>query len=360
MHVGQFHRVDSSTEKILSLDHAISGPRPRKIPFSSALRSLDCLAMLESGIGREHNVVRISQRILLDHDGDRRFALSLMDYSSLIIRDIDAVSDLRPVEELQKEVWGCSDLDVVPLTMLVATREIGAVLVGAYDSRSLVGFVYGIPGFEHGQSVHHSHMLAVKPEYRNFNLGFKLKAAQRERVMAQGIKRVTWTFDPLQSLNAYFNFSKLGVIADTYKINFYGETTSSFLHQIGTDRLWVSWLVDSDRVCKKLENQAQTSTGEDMPSLVQVGVGLRPERNEKSELLEGDRVSIEIPDDINALQSQSPELAVHWREATRWAFTEAIAGGYIVKDFYRLRRRDYSVGVYVLSKSQGRNSINGS
>jgi len=61
---------------------------------------------------------------------------------------------------------------------------------------------------------------------------------------------MTWTFDPLQSLNAHLDFAKLGVVADAYKINFYGESTSSFLHKIGTgtDRLWVTWLLDSERV----------------------------------------------------------------------------------------------------------------
>ena len=91
-------------------------------------------------------------------------------------------------------------------------------------------------------------MLAVKTAYRNHDLGYKLKLAQRERVLAQGIERMTWTFDPLQSLNAYFNFGKLGVVADAYKIDFYGEATSSFLQKIGTDRLWVSWLLNSERV----------------------------------------------------------------------------------------------------------------
>src|SRR5260370_16344780 len=143
---------------------------------------------------------------------------------------------MREVETLQKDVWGSDDLDVVPLTIFVATREVGAVLVGAYDGASLVGFVYGFPGSENGYLVHHSHMLAVKPAYRNFSLGYKLKLAQRERVLAQGIKRITWTFDPLQSLNAYFNFGKLGVLADAYKINFYGDATSSFLHHIVTNR----------------------------------------------------------------------------------------------------------------------------
>src|SRR2546430_9921866 len=161
------------------------------------------------------------------------------------------------VETFQKIVWGCDDLDVVPATMLVASRQVGAILLGAYDNSSLVGFVYGFPGWENGHVSHHSHMLAVKPDYRNLNLGYKLKLAQRERVLAQGIKRISWTFDPLQSLNAYFNLGKLGVLADTYKINFYGEATSSFLHQIGTDRLWVTWLLDGERVRKRLQTPTQ-------------------------------------------------------------------------------------------------------
>src|SRR5438034_7662387 len=181
---------------------------------------------------------------------------------------------MREVETLQKDVWGSIDLDVVPLTMLVASREVGAVLVGAYDESKLVGFVYGFPAYENGQVTHHSHMLAVRPEYRNSNLGYKLKLAQRERVLAQGSKRISWTFDPLQSLNAYFNFGKLGVLADTYKVNFYGEATSSFLHQIGTDRLWVEWLLDSRRVRERLENKRNESVPglEDIQPLVQAGI----------------------------------------------------------------------------------------
>ena len=160
----------------------------------------------------------------------------------IIIRDIEMISEMREVESLQKEVWACDDRDLVPLTMLAASKEVGAILVGAFDGSSLVGFAYSFVGFENGVSVQHSHILAVRPSHRNFKLGYKLKLAQRERALGQGITKMTWTFDPLQSLNAHFNFSKVGVLADEYKINFYGEETSSFLHQIGTgtDRLWVS------------------------------------------------------------------------------------------------------------------------
>ena len=100
-------------------------------------------------------------------------------------------------------------------------------------------------------------MLAVTPSHRNLNLGYRLKLAQRDRALAQGIDRMTWTFDPLQSLNAHFNFAKLGVSAGTYKVNFYGEATSGFLLQIGmgTDRLWVTWQLDSERVLERLRHR---------------------------------------------------------------------------------------------------------
>ncbi len=169
--------------------------------------------------------------------------------------------------------------------------------------------------------------------------------------MAQGIKRISWTFDPLKSLNAYFNFGKLGVLADTYKINFYGEATSSFLHQIGTDRLWTTSLLDSGRVRQRLQTEKQQTLlePEGVPCLVQFGADDAPQRNEPSRILGQEHLSIEIPADINALQNAKPKLAVEWREATRRAFTEAIASGYLVKEFYRLTRKDHPVGIYLLT-----------
>jgi predicted GNAT superfamily acetyltransferase len=106
--------------------------------------------------------------------------LSVIEAQAIVIRDIKLPSEVGEVETLQKHVWGCDDLDVVPATIMIASREVGAVLLGAYDKSSVVGFVYGFPGWEHGHVTHHSHMLAVKPDYRNLNLGYKLKLAQRE------------------------------------------------------------------------------------------------------------------------------------------------------------------------------------
>lgn len=276
-----------------------------------------------------------------------------MTSSAMVIRDIESFDEMHEVEALQKNVWEFSDLDVVPRTILVASKAAGGVLIGAYDGPALVGFAYGFPGYEHGQATHHSHMLAVRPECRNLNLGFKLKLAQRDRVLSQGIKRITWTFDPLQSRNAYFNFAKLGVIADSYRVDFYGATTSSFLHQAGTDRLWVTWLIDSERVLERLESDNRSETSPSgVLQLLRVGVDLRPETQTPSDVWKQDQLAIEIPTNVEALQAGKPDLVAEWRRATRHAFVEAMALGCVVEEFYRCDDGDKSVGRYLLRRMQ--------
>jgi len=270
--------------------------------------------------------------------------------SEITIRNIDDAAEMRAVEDLQKEVWGIPDLDVVPLSQLVAAKEAGGILIGAFAGPTLVGFVYGFPAFEDDQLAHHSHMLAVKPAYRKFDLGRRLKLAQRECAIAQGIRLMTWTFDPLQSLNAYLNFTKLGVVANRYLPDFYGEDPSSFLHQTGTDRLWVSWFLKSERVQRLAAGTVTEIESVARFRLVQVDAYDSPRRNALSAALADDEASIEIPADINSVHQLKSESALRWREDTRWAFTEAINAGYVVAGFVRETREKQRLGKYLLRK----------
>jgi len=270
--------------------------------------------------------------------------------SPIQIRPIHKLVELKAVEELQREIWDCSDLEVLPSLALIPLLDIGGVLIGAYEGETLIGFVLGFPGFEAGKPILHSDMLAVKPAYRSEGLGYKLKLAQRQVALANGIEKITWTFDPLQSANAHLNFGKLGVIADRYKINYYGETSSS-LHRAGTDRLWVSWLLKSERVQSRISSEPiPPFVSDDRSNLLKVGEGVEPvscsldKRNAS--------VTIEIPGDINGMMKADIKLARRWREATRAAFTPALAANYFVKDFSRTTRDEQQVGVYLLTMNR--------
>ena len=269
--------------------------------------------------------------------------------SAITIRDIRELPELRAVEELQKQIWGCSDLEVLPSLALIPIIEVGGILLGAFDQNELIGFVLGFPGIEDGRVTLHSDMLAVKPEYRSHGLGYRLKVAQRDKALEKGIDRITWTFDPLQSLNAHLNFGRLGVISNRYKVNYYGQT-SSFLHRTGTDRLWVTWLLNSERVKKKLDGCVATSLAKDIESAATVlAVGDNSEPVLKNVAGEG-KVVIEIPGHINELMIEQNDLAVRWREASRQAFINALDAGYTVVEFYRSDRDGRPLGQYLASR----------
>ena len=266
--------------------------------------------------------------------------------ANIVIREIEGANEIRAVEDLQREVWGLPDLDVVPTTQLVAAKASGGVLIGAFDADALIGFVYGFVGCENGHMTHHSHMLAVKPAYRAHSLGYRLKCAQRDFVLSQGITEMTWTFDPLQSLNAYFNFGRLGVVSDQYLVDFYGTDAASFLHQNGTDRLWVRWLLASRHVVERLENSVSESDNQPAKALIELGENNTPLVHDLELKDSSDDVAIEIPTDIRSIEQQDPKTAEAWRSATRSAFTEAFSAGYLATEFMR---GDTS-GRYVLTR----------
>src|SRR5882724_13156149 len=278
---------------------------------------------------------------------------------SIIIRDLDSYADLEQVEAVEREVWGLADRDVIPLTLIIATKEAGSIWVGAFDGLELAGFAFGFLGMEHGSLILHSHMLAVREPYRDLDLGKKLKLAQRERALAmriQGmqIQEMTWTFDPLQSKNAHLNFGKLGVVSDVYRVDFYGPETSSVLHQNGTDRLWVKWPVASRRVRDRLQGKDYRPEVLDafsrLQPLVQFNGDGRPLRNDLSAALARQRIAIQIPSDIGAVEQKDLGLAREWRQATRWAFTEALRAGFFVAEFCRTVRGQQGPGNYLLEK----------
>jgi predicted GNAT superfamily acetyltransferase len=176
--------------------------------------------------------------------------------------------------------------------------------------------------------------------------------------MAMGVHEMTWTYDPLQSRNAHFNFSKLGVVSDTYKVDFYGPETSSMLHRNGTDRLWVRWILNSKRVRDRLASKITNARAETIDALrllaplVRFDPSGKPARAGLAESLARQRVSIEIPGDILEVEQSDMGLAREWREATRWAFREAIKAGFVVAEFCRSIRGNQGPGAYLLQQAK--------
>ena len=167
----------------------------------------------------------------------------------MLIREATSHLDLDEAVLIQREVWNLEDLEIVGRIQLKASQHAGgSVLVAEGPDGAIGGFAYAFPAFVDGKLFWHSDMLAVRAAHRGTGMGQALKWGQREAALAKGIRRITWTFDPMQAKNAHLNLELLGATVSEYLGNFYGITTSALHHGLPTDRLLADWDLDSPRV----------------------------------------------------------------------------------------------------------------
>jgi predicted GNAT superfamily acetyltransferase len=289
------------------------------------------------------------------------------------LRDLRTIDEFREVVDLEKAIWGYTDQgDLVTVPVFIFTVHRGATLIGAFDPSTrpghldgadqaslragtgrMVGFAYAVVGMKDGKPMMWSHMAGVLPEFRG-GLGFRLKLAQRERALAQGYDLIEWTFDPLQAMNAHFNFAKLGGVVEEYAPNFYGESTSALHRGTPTDRVVLSWKITAPHVVRRIE---------------QASAALRVKSHEVAEapivnttVMDGEwrktkqidltikerRLWIEIPTGFTDMQQRAPERALAWRMDVRQMFDEYLAKGYRAVDF--VLQREAGFGRYLLAK----------
>jgi predicted GNAT superfamily acetyltransferase len=188
------------------------------------------------------------------------------------IRSCVGFEELDAAVQMEIATWGYDTTDIIPRKAFLVTQKIGGQVLGAFDTEiaaqsnagRMVGFAMAMAGMKAraGQEPMpylHSHMLAVKPHYRNQGLGYRLKCAQREEALGRGIRWMEWTFDPLEIKNAYLNIAKLGAVVRAYRANFYGSSTSKLQGGLPTDRLLAEWEMDSERVRRALHGEPAAS-----------------------------------------------------------------------------------------------------
>jgi predicted GNAT superfamily acetyltransferase len=174
--------------------------------------------------------------------------------NGVAVRKCEALEEFHACVQLQRVVWGESDLEVEPVTGFVVASETGGQVLGAFDGARLVGYTLALVGFRDGVVYLHSHHTGVHQDYRDRGVGRMLKLFQREEALGRGIRFIQWTFDPLELRNAHFNLNRLGAICRQYKPNLYGVTTSPLHRGLATDRLLAEWQLDSPRVIAAIGN----------------------------------------------------------------------------------------------------------
>jgi len=259
------------------------------------------------------------------------------------IRKLHTLDEMTQLVELNKIVWRLDDYeDCIPNHVLLAVGEHGGLILGAYHKDAMIGFSMVILAHSKTEGLyHHSHILGVHPEWAHKNVGYRLKKAHYDCARAEGIKRITWTYDPLLGANANLNITKLGGIVREYRRDMYGEVMghSNLVSGLPSDRFLLEWRIDTKRVMSRMKTRPAMMQKRKIPLLEPVN---RIEgESDFSQVITGTDIDItartaviEIPGDFQAIFDRDKALAQDWRLQSRALFCAYFDAGYAVTDFF--------------------------
>ncbi len=287
--------------------------------------------------------------------------------SEIRIRALTTLDEMRSAVELQKSFWG-SDLEAtVPAHMLFSLATHGGHVLAAFDGEKIVGVLIGFlgtsgdepdrPAMANLQIV--SKRMVVLEEYRGQSIGYHLKREQRRLAIKQGVRLITWTFDPLLAPNAHLNIRKLGAISDTYIENYYGTVEGGGLTTLGTsDRLVADWWVTNRRVEERL-NGDRGGLGLRHYLEADTRIANATRADSSGYVLPAEQILLpttslvlgEIPVNYGAIVRDNPELAQIWRTHVRALFQRLFGLQYIITDFVRENFEGRDRAFYLLSQN---------
>ena len=268
-------------------------------------------------------------------------------------------ADYKACEDIQREVWNVGDIDIVPASILQTIKRTGGILLGAFNSLGeMVGFVLSMLGEAEENPVQHSFMLAVRQAYRNFDVGFKLKMAQRKETLKRRISLITWYLDPMQPLNAYFSLGKLGARAKVYEENCFGEIGGLREHGLPSDRLMACWDLESNSVVRRLEEgpprrdvRKELRQHPVINRLSEVAPGMMDSSPVKLNCTAA-RFLFEIPYNLPEIKNRNLGIALQWQGKMRQVFRHYFKKDYEAVDFWVGEHDGRLRAFYVLEKAK--------
>jgi predicted GNAT superfamily acetyltransferase len=283
------------------------------------------------------------------------------------IEPLRSLDEMAAAVEVQKVHWGDDMEALVPAHVLFSLANYGGHVLAAKDVDRVVGVLIGFLGTDIEESdrpamanlLIMSKRMVVLPEYRGRGIGYQLKLAQRNLAIQQGVRLITWTFDPVEAVNAHLNIRKLGVVSQKYIVDHYG--TEGYFTTLGTsDRLVADWWVTKRRVKERINGSRRdlilrqyldADTVIVNPTGVDAAGNLTPSENTNPPV--GSLTLLEIPTDFGSLLKSDQVLARDWRAHVRDLITGLFASGYTVTDFIFGDYMDRYRAFYVLSRNLG-------
>ena len=262
-------------------------------------------------------------------DASRPGASAPADDAAVTVELVRSERDAREAVAVLAKVWPREDgAQPLPPELAWAFAHSGNYVALARSRDQVVGAAVGFRGDDGAGPVLHSHITGVLPGSQGLGVGYRLKQHQRTWALAEGLQRITWTFDPLVARNGYFNVVKLGAQLTHYYVDFYGPMDDGINTGDETDRCLVTWRLGSTQATSAASGMFLTAdmAGARARGAVEV---LRRDDTGKP-VVQPQEVPlrlVQVPTDVVALRHQDPGLAGSWRLALREVLVAAFADG---------------------------------
>lgn len=271
---------------------------------------------------------------------------------SIEIRELRMFAEMLDVPRVQREIWRFNDDTGFYPPSLLAFADNGGLVLGAYDTATgaMVGFLVGfLARHTGGQLKLYSQSMGVLPAYRQAGLARQLKSRQRDWALAQGLRLITWTYDPLEMPNARLNITRLGGLVRRYRRNIYGEQFGQLNQGLPSDRFVVEWWLDSPHVTACLAGAPETPPeAEPVTEIRGEGACRRITRYQCDATAPA--VRVDVLSDLQATKACDMSLALDWRLKTREIFESYFSQGYAVTHFVTVGTGEQRENRYLLSR----------
>ena len=251
--------------------------------------------------------------------------------SEVEIRVLAGVAEQDYAREIFDDVWPSNEGTQITANLLQALVHNGTYLSGVFVEGEIVGAAFAFPSVDQERNFHlHSHMAAVRENFRDRSIGSALKWHQRAWALEHGYEVITWTFDPLVRRNARLNFVKLGVQVCEYFPDFYGDLPDALNAGDPTDRVIARW----DLLSKTTMDGARFRNLEKLPELIPVALSIEDGRPIQHAVnSNSSQILCYLPSDIIEIRLQDSALALSWRLALRGELLPRLASGWHISGF---------------------------
>lgn len=185
-------------------------------------------------------------------------------------------SVLNHVVELEKRVWareGYREVNAPMLYFELAYITNGLVLTAFdesvyspeekaamaaedpwYEGDKPIGFLCCFADFDRRGPFWYGARMGVDHRYQDKDIGQYIVQVLYECAEERNVRRIRWTYDPLQSRNGYMYIHKMGGVVKEIGFNYYSAvfTNDQFNRGISTDRFVVEWDIGSQRARERM------------------------------------------------------------------------------------------------------------